>query len=98
MDERCVDNISMLIVDSTQNAMAGHPGMVLGMAEVGYALYRHMMKYNPRNPSWINRDRFVLSVGRRCLLLYVCLHLAGFESVQVKHGIFGLETRCPTDL
>ncbi|PIA37310.1 hypothetical protein AQUCO_03000125v1 [Aquilegia coerulea] len=84
VDKRCVDNIRMLIVDSVQNAKAGHPGMALGMAEVGYILYRHVMKYNPKNPKWFNRDRFVLSAGHGCLLQYVCLHLAGFQSVQVE--------------
>ena len=85
VDKRCVDNIRMLIVDAVQNAKAGHPGMALGMAEVGYVLYRHAMKYNSRNPKWFNRDRFVLSAGHGCLLQYVCLHLAGFQSVQVSN-------------
>ncbi|XP_026416511.1 transketolase 10-like [Papaver somniferum] len=84
VDKRCVDNIRMLIIDSVQNAKAGHPGMALGMAEVGYILYRHVMKYIPKNPSWFNRDRFVLSAGHGCLLQYICLHLAGFSSVQVE--------------
>ncbi|KAH9703821.1 transketolase [Citrus sinensis] len=84
VDKRCVDNIRMLIVDAVQNAKAGHPGMALGMAEVGYVLYRHAMKYNSRNPKWFNRDRFVLSAGHGCLLQYVCLHLAGFQSVQLE--------------
>ncbi|XP_039158748.1 uncharacterized protein LOC120288707 [Eucalyptus grandis] len=83
VDKRCVDNVRMLIVDSVQNAKAGHPGMALGMAGVLFLLYRHVMKYNPKNPKWFNRDRFVLSAGHGCLLQYVCLHLAGFESVQV---------------
>ncbi|KAL0002819.1 hypothetical protein SO802_016600 [Lithocarpus litseifolius] len=74
----------MLIVDSVQYAKAGHPGMALGMAEVGYVLYRHVMRYNPRNPKWFNRDRFVLSAGHGCLLQYVCLHIAGFQSVQLQ--------------
>ena len=83
VDKRGVDNVRMLIVDSVNHAKAGHPGMALGMAEVGYFLYRHAMRYNPRNPKWFNRDRFVLSAGHGCLLQYVCLHLAGFQSVQV---------------
>ncbi|KAK2968169.1 hypothetical protein RJ640_018262 [Escallonia rubra] len=83
MDRRGVDNVRMLIVDAVQHAKAGHPGMALGMAEVGYYLYRHAMRYNPKNPKWFNRDRFVLSAGHGCLLQYVCLHLAGFKSVQV---------------
>nr|POF09204.1 transketolase, chloroplastic [Quercus suber] len=84
VDKRCVDNVRMLIVDSVQHAKAGHPGMALGMAEVGYVLYRHVMRYNPRNPKWFNRDRFVLSAGHGCLLQYVCLHIAGFQSVQLQ--------------
>ncbi|KAL6328311.1 hypothetical protein AAG906_034454 [Vitis piasezkii] len=81
---RCVDNVRMLIVDAVQTAKAGHSGMPLGMAEVGYILYRHVMRYNPRNPKWFNRDRFVLSAGHGCLLQYICLHLAGFQSVQLE--------------
>ncbi|XP_071934888.1 transketolase, chloroplastic-like isoform X1 [Coffea arabica] len=84
VDKRGVDNVRMLIVDSVNHAKAGHPGMALGMAEVGYFLYRHAMRYNPRNPKWFNRDRFVLSAGHGCLLQYVCLHLAGFQSVQIE--------------
>lgn len=84
IDRRCVDNIRMLVVDTVQNAKAGHPGLPLGMAEVGYALYRHVMRYNPNNVKWFNRDRFVLSAGHGCLLQYVCMHLAGFQSVQVE--------------
>ncbi|KAK0593204.1 hypothetical protein LWI29_032833 [Acer saccharum] len=84
VDKRCVDNIRMVIVDAVQNAKAGHPGMPLGMAEVGYVLFRHAMNYNPRNPKWFNRDRFVLSAGHGCLLQYVCLHLSGFQSVQLE--------------
>lgn len=81
---RCVDNVRMLIVDAVQTAKAGHSGMPLGMAKVGYILYRHVMRYNPRNPKWFNRDRFVLSAGHGCLLQYICLHLAGFQSVQLE--------------
>ncbi|KAM7463527.1 hypothetical protein LguiA_031648 [Lonicera macranthoides] len=84
IDKRCVDNVRMLIVDSVQQAQAGHPGMALGMAEVGYLLYRRVMRYNPKNPKWFNRDRFVLSAGHGCLLQYVCLYLSGFQSVQVE--------------
>ncbi|KAL2227730.1 transketolase, chloroplastic-like [Sesamum indicum] len=84
VDRRCADNLRMLILDSVQKAKAGHPGMALGMAEIGVFLYRHVLKYNPRNPRWFNRDRFVLSAGHGCLLQYVCLHLAGFQSVQIE--------------
>ncbi|KAJ8529044.1 hypothetical protein K7X08_035879 [Anisodus acutangulus] len=79
-----MDNVRMLIVDSVQHAKAGHAGMALGMAEVAYFLYRHAMNYNPTSPNWFNRDRFVLSAGHGSLLQYVCLHLAGFQSVQIE--------------
>ncbi|KAF8403084.1 hypothetical protein HHK36_011178 [Tetracentron sinense] len=84
VDRRGVDNVRMLVVDAVQLAKAGHPGMALGMAEVGFVLYRHSMRYNPKDPKWFNRDRFVLSAGHGCLLQYVLLHLAGFQSVQLE--------------
>ncbi|XP_075499136.1 transketolase, chloroplastic-like [Primulina tabacum] len=84
VDSRCVDNFRMLVVDSVQEARSGHPGMAMGMAEVGYLLYRHVLRYNPKDPGWFDRDRFVLSAGHGCLLQYVCLHLAGFQSIQIE--------------
>ncbi|CAM6083235.1 unnamed protein product [Calypogeia fissa] len=78
IDRRCVDNMRMLAVDSVNTAKAGHPGLPLGITEVGYAIYKYAMRYNPKNPGWFNRDRFVLSAGHGCLLQYICLHLAGF--------------------
>ncbi|XP_009591814.1 transketolase, chloroplastic-like [Nicotiana tomentosiformis] len=84
VEKRCVENVRMLIVDSVQHAKAGHGGMALGMAEVAYFLYGNAMRYNSRNPKWFNRDRFVLSAGHGSLLQYVCLHLAGFQSVQIE--------------
>ncbi|KAJ7191526.1 hypothetical protein O6H91_Y523200 [Diphasiastrum complanatum] len=84
IDRRCTDNMRMLVVDSVNNAKAGHPGMAMGIAEVAYTLYGKVMKYNPKNPNWFNRDRFVLSAGHGCLLQYISLHLAGFHSVQIE--------------
>lgn len=84
IDRRCVDNMRMLTVDSVDTAKAGHPGLPMGLAEVGYVLWRHAMKYNPRNANWFNRDRFVLSAGHGCLLQYICLHLAGYDSIQIE--------------
>lgn len=83
IDKRCVDNMRMLTVDAVNTAKAGHPGLPLGMAEVGYVLWRYVMKFNPKNPNWFNRDRFVLSAGHGCLLQYITLHLSGYDSVQV---------------
>jgi transketolase len=84
IDKRCVDNMRMLTVDAVNTAKAGHPGLPLGMAEVGYVLWRYTMKYNPKNPNWFNRDRFVLSAGHGCLLQYLMLHLSGYDSVQIE--------------
>lgn len=84
IDQRCIDNMRMLIVDSVNEAKAGHPGLALGMTDVGYVLYRKAMRYNAANPSWFNRDRFVLSAGHGCLLQYICLHLSGYDSVQIE--------------
>lgn len=79
IDRRCADNIRLLVVDSVNNAKTGHPGLPMGLAEVGYVLWKDAMKYNPKNPGWFNRDRFVLSAGHGCLLQYICLHLAGYD-------------------
>jgi transketolase len=84
IDKRCVDNMRMLTVDAVNTAKAGHPGLPLGMAEVGYVLWRYTMKYNPKNANWFNRDRFVLSAGHGCLLQYITLHLSGYDSVQIE--------------
>nr|XP_024385105.1 transketolase, chloroplastic-like isoform X2 [Physcomitrium patens] len=84
IDKRCVDNMRMLTVDAVNTAKAGHPGLPLGMAEVGYVLWRYVMKFNPKNPNWFNRDRFVLSAGHGCLLQYITLHLSGYDSVQIE--------------
>lgn len=84
IDKRSVDNMRMLTVDAVNTAKAGHPGLPLGMAEVGYVLWRYAMKYNPKNPNWFNRDRFVLSAGHGCLLQYITLHLSGYDSVQIE--------------
>jgi hypothetical protein len=78
IDKRCVQNMRMLVIDSVNTAKAGHPGLPMGITEVGYTLYKYAMRYNPKNPGWFNRDRFVLSAGHGCLLQYICLHLAGF--------------------
>jgi transketolase len=87
IDKRSVDNMRMLVVDAVNTAKAGHPGLPLGMAEVGYVLWRYTMKYNPKNFNWFNRDRFVLSAGHGCLLQYLTLHLSGYDSIQVTNPL-----------
>jgi len=79
VDELCVNTIRCLAMDAVQKAKSGHPGMPMGMAPAGYVLWTRHMRYNPRNPRWVNRDRFVLSAGHGCMLLYSLLHLTGFD-------------------
>lgn len=71
--------IRVLSMDAVQKADSGHPGLPMGCAEIGAYLYGHALKYNPKNPKWLNRDRFILSAGHGSMLLYSCLHLAGYD-------------------
>ncbi|UCG48317.1 MAG: transketolase [Phycisphaerales bacterium] len=79
LDERCIRTIRLLSVEGVQKAKSGHPGMPMGMAPAAYILWTKYMKYNPANPRWHNRDRFVLSAGHGSMLLYSLLHLTGFD-------------------
>jgi transketolase len=78
-DELAINTIRFLAVDGVQKANSGHPGMPMGCAPIGYVLYAKYMDYNPSNPQWYNRDRFILSAGHGSMLLYSLLHLTGFE-------------------
>uniref|UniRef100_A0A7S2WU66 transketolase n=1 Tax=Mucochytrium quahogii TaxID=96639 RepID=A0A7S2WU66_9STRA len=78
LDKDCVNQIRMLSAEMVQQAKSGHPGAPMGCAPMAYALYTRIMKYNPLNPKWANRDRFVLSNGHGCALLYSMLHLTGY--------------------
>lgn len=71
--------IRILSMDGVQKAQSGHPGLPLGCAEIGAYLYGYLLKHNPHNPHWVNRDRFILSAGHGSMLLYSCLHLSGFK-------------------
>lgn len=79
LDELCVQTIRFLSVDGVQKANSGHPGMPMGMAPAAYILWTKHLKYNPANPGWANRDRFVLSAGHGSMLLYSLLHLTGYD-------------------
>jgi transketolase len=78
IDQLSIDTIRTLSIDAVQKANSGHPGMPMGAAPMGYALYAKLMKHNPANPEWIDRDRFVLSAGHGSMLLYSLLHLCGY--------------------
>ncbi|MGM0439879.1 MAG: transketolase [Chlamydiota bacterium] len=76
---KTANTIRQLTIDATEKAKSGHPGLPLGCAELGAYLYGHLLRHNPRNATWVNRDRFLLSAGHGSMLLYSCLHLAGFN-------------------
>ena len=78
------NSIRALSMDAVQKANSGHPGMPMGMADVSTILFKYFLKFNPKNPSWINRDRFVLSAGHGSMLLYSLLYLTGYKSVNLK--------------
>jgi len=75
--------IRFLSIDAVQKANSGHPGMPMGMADVSTVLFRDFLKFNPQNPNWLNRDRFVLSAGHGSMLLYSLLYLTGYRSVSL---------------
>ena len=76
--------IRFLSIDAVQKANSGHPGMPMGMADVSTVLFKDFLKFNPKNPNWLNRDRFVLSAGHGSMLLYSLLHLTGYKSISLK--------------
>ena len=71
-------------MDAVQKANSGHPGMPMGMADVATVLFKNFLKYNPKNPNWLNRDRFILSAGHGSMLLYSLLYLTGYKSISLK--------------
>ncbi|KAK4411276.1 Transketolase, chloroplastic [Sesamum angolense] len=80
--EKSINTIRFLSIDAVEKANSGHPGLPMGCAPMGHILYDEVMKYNPKNPYWFNRDRFVLSAGHGCMLQYALLHLAGYDAVK----------------
>jgi transketolase len=76
--------IRFLSIDAVQKANSGHPGMPMGMADVTTILFQKFLKFNPHNPSWFDRDRFVLSAGHGSMLLYSALYLSGYESISIE--------------
>ena len=75
--------IRFLSIDAVQKANSGHPGMPMGMADVATTLFKYHLRFNPQNPNWINRDRFILSAGHGSMLLYSLLYLSGYKSISI---------------
>lgn len=79
LDALCINTIRTLAMDAVQRARSGHPGMPMGMADAAYVLWSRFLRHNPSDPTWPNRDRFVLSAGHGSMLLYSLLHLTGYD-------------------
>ena len=109
MDQLCIDTIRTLSMDAVQSANSGHPGTPMGMAPVVYCLWQEFLRFDPADPIWPNRDRFVLSIGHASMLLYSMLHLCGVQAVDSDYETKGelsvkladlklfrqLESKCP---
>jgi transketolase len=105
----CIDTIRTLAMDAVQQANSGHPGTPMGMAPVIYCLWQQFLRFDPEDPIWPNRDRFVLSIGHASILLYSMLHLCGGKAVDSEYERLGelcvkpegikqfrqLESKCP---
>jgi transketolase len=78
IQERAIDTVRILAADAVQKANSGHPGTPMGLASIGHVLWSESMNYNPKNPEWVNRDRFILSAGHACMLQYSFLYLTGY--------------------
>ena len=109
LDQLCVNTIRTLCIDAIQKAQSGHPGTPMGMAPVAYCLWQRFLRFDPSDPIWPNRDRFVLSAGHASMLLYSILHLTGVQAVDPDYEVLGrpsvtlddiksfrqLDSRCP---
>jgi transketolase len=89
MDDLCINTIRTLAMDAVQQANSGHPGTPMALAPVVYCLWQRVLRFDPADPIWPNRDRFVLSVGHASMLLYAMLHLAGVKAVDDKYETLG---------
>ena len=89
IDQRCIDTIRTLTMDAVQKANSGHPGTAMAMAPVIYTLWQEVLRFDPNDPIWPNRDRFVLSAGHASMLLYSMLHLCRVKAVNPKYETLG---------
>ncbi|HEX8958275.1 MAG TPA: transketolase [Solirubrobacterales bacterium] len=89
IDQLCIDTIRTLSIDAIQKAQSGHPGTPMALAPVAYTLWQRFLRFDPADPIWPNRDRFVLSAGHASMLLYSLLHLAGVRAVDPDYEVVG---------
>ncbi|MDY6940449.1 MAG: transketolase [Cyanobacteriota bacterium] len=84
LEELCINSIRFLAIDAVEKAKSGHPGLPMGAAPMAFVLWDRIMRYNPKNPDWFNRDRFILSAGHGCMLQYAMLYLTGYDGVTIE--------------
>ncbi|WP_138500318.1 transketolase [Nostoc sp. PA-18-2419] len=84
LEELCINSIRFLAVDAVEKAKSGHPGLPMGAAPMAFVLWDRFLRFNPKNPKWFNRDRFVLSAGHGSMLQYALLYLYGYDSVSIE--------------
>lgn len=89
IDQLCINTIRTLSMDAVQQANSGHPGTPMAMAPVVYCLWQRFLRFDPNDPIWPNRDRFILSIGHASMLLYCMLHLSGVKAVNPKYETLG---------
>ncbi|NHC36766.1 transketolase [Scytonema millei] len=83
LEELCINAIRFLAIDAVEKAKSGHPGLPMGAAPMAFVLWDRFMRFNPKNPAWLNRDRFLLSAGHGSMLLYALLYLTGYEDLTL---------------
>ena len=96
LDQLAINTVRTLAIDAVQAANSGHPGAPMGLAPVAYCLWQRFLRFDPEQPIWPNRDRFVLSVGHASMLLYALLHLTGVRAVNPNYETLG-EPAVPLD-
>ncbi len=89
IDRQCINTIRTLSMDAVQRANSGHPGTAMALAPVVYWLWQHFLRFDPQDPTWPNRDRFVLSIGHASMLLYSLLHLCGVRAINPAYETVG---------
>src|SRR5689334_6327829 len=89
IDQLCINTIRTLAMDAVEQAHSGHPGTPMALAPVAYTLWQRFLRFDPDDPIWPNRDRFVLSVGHASMLLYALLYLTGVKAVDAQYERLG---------
>ncbi len=96
LDQLCINTLRMMAVDMVQAAKSGHPGMALGSAPTAYVIWDRFLKHSPKNPQWHDRDRYILSAGHACAMLYSMLHLTGYDlPLEELKRFRRLGSKCP---